>query len=267
MDRHIQPEIADIEREAGGQAGVFAMDTHTGRHLGHRADQRFAMCSTFKLPLAAAVFARVDRGELSLDQSIAFSERDLVPYAPVAEKHLASGRISLGECCDAMVMLSDNVAANLVLRLIGGPAGFTRFMRTLGDAQTRLDRNEPGLNSNLPGDPRDTTTPRAMSNSLAALLSGPHLSQPSRERLIDLMRRCSTGLERIRAGLPAGWNAGDKTGTGSRGAANDIAAAWPPGRGPVVVCVYLSGSAQPVSKLNETHMKIARIVARTLGQG
>lgn len=196
--RGVQAQIADIERETGGQVGVFAPDTHTGQHLGHRAGERFAMCSTFKLPLAAAVFARVDRGELSLEQSIAFSERDLVPYAPVAEKHLASGRISLGECCDAMVLLSDNVAANLVLPLIGGPAGFTRFVRTLGDPVTRLDRNEPGLNTNLPGDPRDTTTPQAMAHSLAALLTGEHLSP---------------------------------------------------------------------SKLNETHTKIARIVARTLGQG
>ena len=260
-----QAQIAAIERETGGHIGAFALDTHTGAQLSHRADQRFAMCSTFKLPLAAAVFAQVDRGELSLDQSIAFSGRDLVPYAPVVEKHLAAGHISLGECCDAMVLLSDNVAANLVLPLIGGPAGFTRFMRSLGDELTRLDRNEPELNTNLPGDPRDTTTPRAMAHSLAALLTGRHLSELSRERLIDLMRRSSTGVQRIRAGLPADWNAGDKTGTGQRGAVNDIAAAWPPGRGPLVFSIYFSGSALPVSTLNESHSKIARIVVRALG--
>jgi beta-lactamase class A len=158
----------------------MALDTDSGETLEHRAEERFAMCSTFKWILAAAVLERVDHGELRLDKSLHFDEDDLLDYAPVAREHIAKGSLTIDELCAAAVSISDNTAANLLLEQIGGPSGLTAFLRRHGDPVTRLDRNEPSLNTNLPGDPRDTTTPRAMVGTMNTLLVGDILSSESR---------------------------------------------------------------------------------------
>jgi len=170
--------------------------------------------------------------------------------------------LSIRELCAAAVELSDNVAANLLLPLIGGPAGLTAFMRESGDTVTRLDRNEPELNSNLPDDLRDTSSPRALVESMQRLLLGPRLAAPSRAALIAWLTNSRTGLQRLRAGLPADWRAGDKTGTGPRGAVNDAAIAWPAGRAPILIAVLMSGSPHPAALLGEAHAQIARLVAQ-----
>lgn len=261
-DTAFERELAAIQRRVGGTIGVAALDAASQRWLGFNADRRMAMCSVFKLPLAAAVAARVDAGKLRWDQPVRFTRKDLVPYAPVVEAHLDAGVLSVRELCAATVELSDNVAANLLLPLIGGPAGLTAFMRETGDTVTRLDRNEPELNTNLPDDPRDTSSPRALVESMQRLLLGPRLTAPSRDTLIDWLTRSRTGLQRIRAGLAADWRAGDKTGTGQRGAVNDAAIAWPPGRAPVLIAVLMGGSPEPVAVLGEAHAQIARLVAQ-----
>jgi beta-lactamase class A len=163
-----------------------------------------------------------------------------------------------------VVEVSDNPAANLLLKMIDGPAGFTQFTRSLGDSVTRLDRYELALNSNLPGDPRDTTTPRAMVNSMEQVLTGPVLSATSRELLIGWLVNSPTGLKRLRAGLPATWRVGDKTGTGANGAVNNLAIAWPPERKPILIALYLSESTQSIDALSVAHAEIAKILAGDL---
>ena len=263
-DTAFEREVAAIQGRVGGTIGAAAFDTASKRWLAFNADRRMAMCSVFKLPLAAAVAANVDAGKLRWDQPVRFTRNDLVPYAPVVEAHLDAGTLSVRELCAAAVELSDNVAANLLLALIGGPAGLTAFMRETGDTVTRLDRNEPELNTNLSDDPRDTSSPRALVESMQRLLLGPRLAAPSRDMLIAWLSNSRTGLQRIRAGLPADWRAGDKTGTGQRGAVNDAAIAWPPGRAPILIAVLMSGSPHPPPVLGEAHAQIARHVARRL---
>ena len=253
--------LAAIEARVGGRVGVHALDTGTGRALGRRADERFAMCSTFKWVLAAAVLARVDRGDLSLAERVPFGSADLLEHAPATRAHAAEGAMTVEALAEAAVTVSDNTAANLLLARVEGPAGFTRFLRAAGDQVTRLDREEPSMNEHAPGDPRDTTTPRAMVGAMRAILCGDDLSATSRARLLGWMRACATGKDRIRGGLPAGWDAGDKTGTGPRGAVNDLAIAWPPGRAPILVASYLSDSSAEVRVLAAAHAEIGRLVA------
>jgi beta-lactamase class A len=244
----------------GGRLGVAALDVASGRRLGHDEDSRYAMCSTFKLPLAAAILAEVERGRMSLDEEIPFTRADLLPNSPVSEAHAARGRLPVARLCAAIVQVSDNAGANVLLRRIGGPAGLTRFCRTAGDEVTRLDRYELELNSNLPGDPRDTTSPAAMLGFMRAVLLGDRFSPASRARLTGWMEGTTTGLARLRAGLPVGWRAGDKTGTGNH-ANNDIAIAWPPRRGPILIASYTSGPVDDDGVRNGIHAEVARIVA------
>ena len=259
--------LASIEVSLGGRgrAGVFALDTGSGRALGRREDERFAMCSTFKWLLAAAVFARADRGEIALEERLPYGRGDLFEYAPVTSAHVADGAMTVEDLARAAVTVSDNTAANLLLAKLGGPAAVTDFARGLGDPVTRLDRNEPALNDNDPGDPRDTTSPRAMVGLLRAVLTGDALARPSRERLLGLLRDCETGRQRLRAGLPASWTVGDKTGTGLRGACNDVAIATPPGRAPILVAAFLSDGAAEKPQLEAALAAVGRRVGAQLG--
>jgi beta-lactamase class A len=252
--------FAAIERSVGGRLGVAALDTANGARLMHRAGERFAMCSTFKLLAVAAPLARVDRGREQLDRVVHYGQADLLEYAPVTRAAVGAGGLSMVELCRAAVEVSDNTAANLILKALGGPGAVTHFARTLGDPVTRLDRMEPELNTSLPGDPRDTTTPAAMMADARAVVLGGVLSPASRERLSGWMVACATGRSRLRAGLPADWRTGDKTGTGERGTANDVAVAWAPG-GPILIACYLSGatSAQPAAR-DGAHAAVARAV-------
>lgn len=256
--------LAEIEQASGGRLGVFAVDTGTGKELHHRADERFAMCSTFKWVLAAAVLRHIARGVLSFQQRLSFGEPDLLEYAPVSRKHLADGFMTVEALAEAIITLSDNTAANLLLRTVDGPAGLTHFIRENGDSVTRLDRDEPLLNANEPGDPRDTTTPRAMAHLMRRLLCDQGLPEPYRARLLTWMRACETGNNRLRAGFPHDWIVGDKTGSGLHNAINDVAIASPPGRAPVLVAAYLSGGSSTKDALEAAHAKVANLVAREL---
>lgn len=260
-----QRSIADIEAKVGGRVGVFALDTSTGRQIAYRPDDRFAMCSTFKWVLAAAILARVDRAELSLPQRVTYGQADLLEHAPATRQHVAEGSMTIDALVRAAVTVSDNTAANLLLAKIGGPAGFTQFVRSLGDPVTRLDRDEEALNTNdPPGDPRDTTSPRAMVGLMRRVLCGDVLSPAGREHLLGLLRACETGKNRLRAGLPQGWIVGDKTGSGGHCTVNDVAVAWPPGRSPILVAAYMSDGEAGLEALCAAHADVGRLVAREL---
>jgi len=249
--------IARIEARSGGRLGVAIHDTGTGHRFAYRGDERFAMCSTFKLLLAGAVLARVQQRAERLDRRVPISGSDVIGHAPFTAKRVG-GTATVAELCRAMTVESDNGAANLMLAAIGGPPALTRFLRQTGDPTTRLDRNEPSLNEATPGDPRDTTTPLAMLGSAGRLWLGPVLAPAYRAQLTAWAIECETGLERLRAGLPKGWRAGDKTGTGDRGTYNDVAIFWPPRRGPVLVTSYLSESKLDTDAGNAVHAQVAR---------
>jgi beta-lactamase class A len=234
--------LARIEQRSGGRLGVAALDSATEQVLRHRAGERFPMCSTFKLLAAAFVLARVDAGQERLDRVVSFSKSDLVSYSPATQAFAGKGGMTLGALCEAAITLSDNTAANLLLASFGGPAGLTAFARSLGDETTRLDRTEPTLNEAIPGDPRDTTTPAAMLETMRVLLLRDGLSSASREQLIRWLRGNKVGDHRLRAGVGRDWTVGDKTGTGANGTANDIGVLWPPNRAPILVTVYLTQS-------------------------
>ena len=188
--------LAEIEARVGGRLGVAALDVASGKRLAWRADERFPMCSTFKAMAVAALLKRVDAGDDRLDRFVRFGQADLLSYAPVSKAHVAAGGMKLGELCAAVVEFSDNTAANLILGSIGGPAGWTGFVRSLGDSQSRLDRSEPTLNTAIPGDPRDTATPSAMVGDLKAVLLGDALSPASRQLITGWMVACETGTAR-----------------------------------------------------------------------
>ena len=255
------PRLAALDEKHGGRLGVSILDTASGRRSGHRGGERFLMCSTFKLLAVAAVLARVDAGREQLDRRIVFDRRALLAYAPVTSLRLGAPGMSVAELCGAAITVSDNTAANLLLASMGGPAAVTAFVRGLGDAVTRLDRIEPELNVGGPGDLRDTTTPDAMLATMQTLLLGTALSTPSRDRLVGWLRACSTGTDQLRAGLPAGWSAGDKTGSGSHGETNDVAIVWPPRRRPLLVTAYYAGSPAAVAERHAVLAEVGRIAA------
>lgn len=258
--------LRELERRSGGRLGVAVIDTRSSRQSGWRVDERFPMCSTFKLVAAAAVLRRVDRGTERLDRRMVVRHHDIITYSPVTKERIGRAGISIAELCEAAVTLSDNTAANLILKSLGGPRAITAFARSLGDDATRLDRIEPDLNSAIPGDRRDTTTPAAMARTVRALALGDALSATSRAQLVAWMRGCKTGDTRLRAGLPEGWICGDKTGTGVRGTSNDIGVLWPPEqRAPLVVTAYLTGSTGDAKKRDAILADVARAVVEMAG--
>nr|WP_315770806.1 MULTISPECIES: class A beta-lactamase [unclassified Bradyrhizobium] len=261
----LQETIAGIEADSVGRLGVALLDTASGALSGHRLDERFPMCSTFKAVLAAAILTKVDAGAEQLARRIPIAQGDILSYAPVTKLHVGTSGLSIGELCEATVTLSDNTAANLLLASLGGPTGLTRAIRGFGDAITRLDRIEPELNESVPGDPRDTTTPAAMAQTLAKLTTGNALSTASRDVLNGWLIACKTGGAKLRAGLPGEWRIGDKTGAGERGSSNDVAVIWPTGRAPVIVTSYLTETKASDDKRNAVHAAVGRAVTAALG--
>jgi beta-lactamase class A len=266
LQREFAAEIARIQARIGGRVGAYMLDTQSQLELAFNARERFAMCSTFKLLLAAAVLRRVDAETLALDDRLPLRPQDMIAHAPVTSLHLAEGSMSVRDLCAAAVMVSDNPAANILLRVVDGPSGLTQFLRSIGDRVTRLDRTELELNTNLPGDPRDTTTPQAMARSMEKVLLGDVLTPQSRLQLIAWLRQATTGMRRLRAGLPAEWKVGDKTGNGANGAANDVMIAWPPGRSAVIGTVYLSESTQSTGALDQAHAEIGGLFAAAVAR-
>jgi beta-lactamase class A len=245
-DDDVAARLAGLERQHGGRLGVAIHDTGSGRRVAHRGDERFLMCSTFKLLLAAAVLDRVDRGEEKLDRRIVFGKDVLLEWAPVTSKHVGPPGMAISELCEAAITLSDNTAANLLLNQVGGPRAVTGYARRLGDKSTLLDRYEPELN------PYDTTTPKSMLGDMQHVLLGDRLSRPLRELLIRWLVACQTGLQSLRAGMPKDWRVGDKTGQwdgNGKGANNDVAIVWPPNRKPILMTAYyMNHTANPSTR-------------------
>ncbi|MGV0805267.1 class A beta-lactamase [Mycolicibacterium setense] len=221
----IDDQIAELERRDNALIGLYATNLDSGRTITHRPDEMFAMCSTFKGYAAARVLQMVGRKQISLDNRVFVDPDAIVEYSPVTEPR-AGGEMTLGELCRAALQQSDNTAGNLLLKTIDGPPGITAFARSIGDQRTRLDRWETELNSAIPGDPRDTSTPAALAGGYREILAGDALSPPQRRQLQDWMRANETSS--VRAGLPEGWTTADKTGSGDFGSTNDVGIAYGP---------------------------------------
>lgn len=258
-----QAQLVKLEENLNGRLGVFVSDTASGAQLGYRASERFPVCSTFKVFLASAILERSKQVAGLMQQRIHYTQSDLVTYSPMTEKHVEDG-MTVAELCAAAMQYSDNTASNLLMKILGGPAAVTAFARSVGDHEFRLDRWETDLNSAIPGDPRDTSTPDAMGRSLQRLVFGGALTPSLSRQLQDWLRGNTTGAARIRAGVPGDWRVGDKTGSGDYGTANDIAVLWPPGRAPVVVAVYTTQHEKDASARNDVIASAARIVGAWL---
>ncbi len=256
--------LRELEQTLDGRLGLYARDTGSGAQLAYRADERFPMCSTFKIMAAAAILARSTQDAGLPERRIRYTKAELVSYSPVTEHHLADG-MTVAALCAAAIQYSDNTAANLLMQLLGGPAGVTAYARAIGDATFQLERWETALNSAIPGEVRDTTSPAAMARSLQRLALGDALAPAQRAQLQDWLRGNTTGAARIRAGVPAGWQVGDKTGSGDYGTANDAAVLWPPQRAPIVLVIYTTRRQADAGSRNDVIAAAAKIVAARLG--
>ena len=260
----LRGEFAALEGQSGGRLGVAVLHTGSGGFVGHRADERFPMCSTFKLLAAAAVLKRIDEGKERLDRRVKFTTSDIVINSPVTKERVGGEGMSVGDLCGAAMTVSDNTAGNLILASLGGPQALNDYLRSLGDNVTRLDRLEPELNEALPDDPRNATTPAAMLNNIRALVLGNALSERSKEQLISWLVSNKTGDARLRAGLPASWRVGDKTGSGEHGTTNDVGVAWPPQSAPVLIAIYLTGAMANGEARNRTIAAVGGAIADRL---
>jgi len=264
--RDAADQIAAIEARLGGRIGVAGLDTGNGKRIDYRAEERFPLCSTFKFLAAAAVLKRVDEKKDKLDRFVSYDAKDILEYAPVTKAHLGNGGMTLGALCAAAIEQSDNTGGNLLLEAIGGPVGLTNFARDLGDRMTRLDRKEPELNSAIPGDDRDTTTPASMLGDIRQLLVGNTLSASSRQQLQEWLQANETGAAMIRVGIPTNWIVGDKTGRGANGATNDVAIVHPPDRAPILLAIYCVGSTASANDRAAAVAEAAKVVAESFGK-
>lgn len=253
--------IQELTEHGKTQIGVMALNTADGATLGFAEDRRFTMASTFKFSLAAHVLREIDRGRLSLTERLALSETDMVAHAPVSERFLETGSMTINQLCAAAVIYSDNPAANVLLRATGGPEGLTQFWQSIGDSTSRLDHFELALNQIRPNDQRDTTTARAMVTTMRRILLGSVLSRASRDRLTDWLVAAKTGDKRLCGGMPSGWRCGNKTGTTPHRLVNDLAIAWPDGASaPVLIALYVASEQRVMTDLETLHRGIARRV-------
>lgn len=246
-----------IEAKLGARLGLMVVDTETGRQWQHRSRERFAMASTFK---ALACAALLDAGETVQSRSMTIEKQDLQDYSPVTGQRVGS-QMTAAELCATTLRTSDNTAANLVLAALGGPKRVTSFLRSIGDTVTRLDRTEPMVNEAKPGDPRDTTTPESMAQSIGDLVLGDALSANGRRQLTRWMEANEVADRLLRAGVPQDWRIADRTGAGGHGTRGIVAVMWPPQRKPVIAAIYLTETDASMAERDAAIAEIGRAIA------
>lgn len=257
----VQQQLADLEASSGGHLGVAAINTANNERINYHAEERFPFCSTFKVMVVAAILKQSMSDPHLLQQKVNYTEQDVDAsgYAPITKNDLASG-MTISDLCAAALCYSDNNAANLLIKKLGGSQAVTSFARSIGDSVFNLDRLEPELNSGIPGDICDTSTPAAMEKSLQKLTLGNALGSVQREQLLTWMKNNTTGDTRIRAGVPKGWIVADKTGSGSYGITNDIGLIWPPEGAPIIVSIYFTQDKKEAPKRDDIIAAATRIL-------
>ncbi len=261
----IQTSLEKLEASSGGRLGIYAINTSNNMHIQYRAKELFPFCSTGKIMVVAAILEESEKNPALLQKKITYSQKDVDEsgYAPIAKQHIDRG-MSIAELCKAAIEYSDNTAMNLLLKVVGGPKAITSFARSIHNNTFRLDRWEPDLNTAIPGDTRDTTTPEAMANSLRHLALGDILSVPQREQLKTWMKNNTTGDKKIRAGVPTDWIVGDKTGNGQYGTTNDIGIIWPSKCAPIVIAIYLTQNKKDAVKREDIIASATRMALNEL---
>ncbi|KZM49478.1 class A beta-lactamase [Labrenzia sp. OB1] len=256
--------VDDIAARLPARVGVAVIDTQSGTRWSYRGDERFPSNSTFKAFLCAALLDAGARGVADPDRSVTIRRSDIVSYSPVTEKHIDGNAFTIRDLCEITVTISDNTAANFVLKEIGGPQAVTDYLRGIGDAVTRVDRMEPDSNTGIPGDDRDTTSPNAAAETLEKLVLEKTLPDDARRALTGWLMGNKVGDATLRAGLPDGWRIADKTGAGANGSRNNIAVIWPEGRKPVVIAVYITGTTASLEARNSAIAEIGAALAGSL---
>jgi beta-lactamase class A len=255
--------LLNVERQYGVRLGMYALNVHTGQSLSYRDGEPFAIMSTFKPYAAAALLHKHPLSTGYFNTVIRYTEADLVANSPVTSTRVATG-MTVAELCEAAITKSDNTAANLMLKELGGPQAITEFARDIKDTRTRLDRTEPDLNTAIPGDTRDTTTPAAIGKGYESLVLGNVLPKPEKEQLTNWLLANTTGAERIRAGLPTDWKTADKTGSGDYGSANDIAITWTPTGTPLIIAILTTKGVENAPYDNKPIAAAAKVAAEAL---
>lgn len=250
------------ESSLQARVGLAVLDTADGQRWQYRADERFPMASTSKALICAALLAR---GQGAMKTAWLVQQEAIQSYSPTTEK-MVGEYVPAAQLCAITMRNSDNTAANGVLEMLGGPAAVTSFVRTVGDSVTRLDRNEPTLNEARPGDPRDTTTPQAMVQTLQNLVLGDALEPHARERLIAWLRNNEVGGPLLRAGVPEDWTMADRTGAGGFGTRGVVAVIWPPKRAPLIAAVYVTETEASMEDSNTAIAMIGKAIAVSVAQ-
>jgi beta-lactamase class A len=263
----IQKKLAELEVSSGVRLGIAAINTANGAQIQYRAEERFPFCSTFKVMVVAAILKQSMADKNLLQQKIMYTQKDVdsSQYTPITKNHVTDG-MTISDLCAAAITQSDNTAMNLLLKKLGGPKAVTAFARSIGDNTFRLDREEPILNSAIPGDLRDTSTPAAMASSLQKLALGNVLGLSQREQLQTWLQGNTTGNAKIRAGVPKGWIVGDKTGSGDYGTTNDIGIIWPPQSSPIVIVIYVTQNTKDAAPRSDVIASATRIAMSAFAQ-
>jgi len=255
--------FTQLESRYHAQLGIYALDTGSGHSVAFQADQRFAFCSTIKALVAGELLRR--ETDAQLNQTVTYTAADLVDYSPVTSQHVKDG-MSLTAVMTAAIEVSDNTALNLMLKQLGGPATMQAALRGMNDTTTNTDRNEPTVNTALPGDVRDTSSPRALAEDLRTYVLGATLTPQRRTMLTSWLTANTTGGQYIRAGVPAGWKVADKTGSGDYGTRNDIAIVWPPqGAAPIVIAVLSHRDGKDANSADGLIADATKIALQRLG--
>ncbi|WP_429795284.1 class A beta-lactamase Bla1 [Bacillus paramobilis] len=254
-------DFSQLEKKFDARLGVYAIDTGTNQTISYRPNERFAFASTYKA-LAAGVLLQKNSTE-KLNEVVTYTKEDLVDYSPVTEKHVGTG-MTLGAIAEAAVRYSDNTAGNILFHKIGGPKGYEKALRQIGDRVTMSDRFETELNEAIPGDNRDTSTAKAMATNLKDFTVGNALPDDKRSILTDWMRGNATGDKLIRAGVPTDWIVGDKSGAGSYGTRNDIAIVWPPNRAPIIIAILSSKDEKEATYDNQLIAEATEVIVKAL---
>lgn len=261
----LKSQLETLESKSGGRLGVAVIDTSDGSKYSWRGNERFPLCSTSKVMVVAAILKKNESDHHLLDKKIQINKSDMANYNPVTRKHIGS-YMTVAELSTAVLQYSDNTAMNKLLAYLGSPQQATQFARTIGDKDFRLDRNEPGLNTAIPGDTRDTTTPSAMADSLNKLVLGTALKEAQRTKLAEWMKGNTTGSDSIKAGLPAAWVVADKTGSGDFGTTNDIAVIWPKNHAPVILTAYFTQHGKDATARRDVLASAAKLVAEAISK-
>ncbi len=257
--------LAELEASSGGHLGVSAINTANNKVVQYNAEKRFPFQSTFKVMVAAAILKQSMTNPQLLQQKVTYKKEDLVFWSPITEKYLADG-MTISELCAAAIMFSDNMATNLLVKKLGGPEAMMLFARSLDDNTFHLENWEPQLNSN-PGDLRDTSTPVAMTKSLQKLSLGNILGASQQKKLVAWMTECTTGYNRIRAGVPIGWIVADKTGGASDyGITNDIGILWPLNGAPIVITIFFIQDKKDAPHRDDVIASATKIILSELAQ-